>query len=54
MRFSNVLEVIEKYVFFVWLLCSSDSILVKVLSAGIVLFLVGTFVYLWCKIAKEK
>lgn len=41
-------------VFFVWLLCSSDSTTVKVLSAGIVLFFVGTFVYLWRKIAKEK
>lgn len=40
--------------FFVWLLLTSEKILLKVISGGVVVLFVGVFIALWCKVIKTK
>lgn len=40
--------------FFVWLLLTEENIFVKVISAGVVLLVVGVFTVLWRKVMKAK
>lgn len=40
--------------FFVWLLLTADNILLKVISGGVVLLIVGVFIILWRKVIKAK
>lgn len=39
---------------FVWLLFTSEHILLKVISGAVVLFFIGVFVFLWIKVIKAK
>lgn len=41
-------------VFFVWLLITSESIVLKLLSGVIVLFIIGVFIFLWHKTIVAK
>ena len=40
--------------FFVLLFFDLDNLFGKIISAGVVLFFVGEFIYLWCKVLKAK
>lgn len=40
--------------FFVWLLLTEENIIVKVISAGVILLFVGVFISLWRKVMKAK
>ena len=41
-------------VFFLWLLWTSNSVIVKVISAGVVLLFICAFFSLWRKVLKAK
>lgn len=39
---------------FIWLLWTAKSVIVKVISAGVILLLIGVFFALWRKVLKAK
>lgn len=41
-------------VFFVWLLLTAESICLKIIAGGVLVFEVSSFVGLWRKVLKEK